>query len=199
MKNKFTLSLITSLGLCLTSFAATQTPSIGIVNYSDCVQNSKQGKKESDNMEAVRKQMEALVEDCQKQIDDLTAKVNNPEYLDGLSPEAEEELKIKMQTLQQEQMRYRTQYYQVMEQARHRMHQSMVSSINAAAEVVAQEKKFDMIIPKDLVPFSKPELDITAAILTEMDKKFEEMEKAANDAKAIAQDAKVEEKPSDMK
>ena len=45
------------------------------------------------------------------------AKFEDTEYLDSLSPKAEEDLKIKHQTLQEDLGRYQQQFYQVLQHA----------------------------------------------------------------------------------
>src|SRR5580698_1424612 len=116
MKNRFIPILLAAIGLSTAAFAE-PAPNVGIVNFGTCVSDSKLGKQEQASFESLKKQMATLLEDTEKQLSDLTAKFNDPEYLDGLSPEAEEELKNKFRTLNEELGRYQNQYYQVMNQA----------------------------------------------------------------------------------
>src|SRR5579871_5648379 len=111
MSGKLLLAALLSLGITSTTFAA-QDVSIGVVNFATCITDSKLGKKEQESFESLKKQMATLVEDTEKQMNEIATKFNDPEYLDGLSPEAEEEMKIKFRTLNEELNRYQNQYYQ---------------------------------------------------------------------------------------
>src|SRR5580658_4473294 len=126
--------LLAAFGLTTAGFAADAPSNIGIVNFGTCVADSKLGKQEQAAFESLKKQMTTLLEDTEKQLNEIAAKFNDPEFLDGLSPEAEEELKTKFRTLNEELGRYQNQYYQVMNQANMRIMQILATSINTAAE-----------------------------------------------------------------
>jgi outer membrane protein len=172
MKKRLILALLTTACLPFAAFSAEPTPNFGIVNFATCVSDSKLGKQEQASFESLKKQMTTLLEDTEKQINELAAKFNDPEYLDGLSPAAEEELKTKFRTLNEEMGRYQNQYYQVMNQANMRIVQTLGASINTASEKVAREKKLGMVVNKDACFYYIPSLDITQAVITEMDKNF---------------------------
>ena len=138
--------------------------------------------------------MASLLEDTEKQLGDLTAKFNDPEYLDGLSPEAEEELKNKFRTLNEELGRYQNQYYQVMNQANMRIVQTISTGINSASEKVAKDKKLNMVVNKDACFFYAPTLDVTNLIIAEMDKNF-----ATDSKKDVMQAANAEQKTENTK
>src|SRR5580692_6993956 len=146
MKKRFIPIFITAIGLLSTACAAESAPSVGVVNFTTCVSDSKLGKQEQASFESLKKQMAILLEDTEKQLNELSTKLNDPEYLDGLSPEGEEELKNKFRTLNEELGRYQNQYYQVMNQANMRVMQTLSTSINVASEKVAKEKKLSMVV-----------------------------------------------------
>lgn len=174
MKRRLIPTLFTALCLTTAANAADAAPSFGIVNFSTCVSDSKLGKQEQTSFDALKKQMSALLEDTEKQLNELTVKFNDPEYLDGLSPEAEEELKGKFRTLNEDLGRYQNQYYQVMNQANMRIVQTLSSSINSASEKVSKEKKLFMVVNKDACFYYNPAFDITSFVVAEMDKEFAE-------------------------
>lgn len=198
MKNKFVLVLLASLGLSAGAFAAnaanTQS-SIGVANFTTCIQDSKYGKKEQESFEALKKQMATLLEDTEKQLREISAKFNDAEYLDGLSPDAEEELKVKFGTLNQELARYREQYYQVLNQANMRIMESMNTHISAASEKVQKDKKLDAIANKQAFFSINNHLDVTALVIKEMDKQFEEDTKAQASAAASAKAEEAKAQP----
>lgn len=189
-KNLFKSSLI-ALGLILsTSAAFADNSSFGIVNFSNCITDSKLGREEQASFETLKKQMSAHLEDTEKQINELASKFNDADYMDGLSPEAEQELKNKISTLNDELGRYQNQYYQVLNQANMKIIQSISANINIAAEKVAKDKKLAMVVNKEACFFYTPVLDVTNLVVAEMDKTFElESKKQKATASSIAPEA----------
>ncbi|MGC1879051.1 MAG: OmpH family outer membrane protein [Rhabdochlamydiaceae bacterium] len=201
MKKRFIPALLIATALTTGAFSAETAPSFGIVNFGTCVSDSKLGKQEQASFESLKKQMATLLEDTEKQLNELSAKFNDPEQLDGLSPESEEELKNKFRTLNEELGRYQNQYYQVMNQANMRIMQTLAISINTAAEKVAKEKKLSMVVNKDACFYYTPALDVTNFIITEMDKNFsqETKKQAAAVATIPAEEQPVVEQKSENK
>jgi len=187
-KNLFTSSL---LALVLgTSAMYADNSNYGVVNFSTCITDSKVGKEEQSSFENLKKQMSAHLEDTEKQINELASKFNDPDYMDGLSPEAEEELKNKIRTLNEELGRYQNQYYQVLNQANMKIIQSISANINTAAEKVAKDKKLAMVVNKEACFFHSSALDVTNLVVAEMDKTFElESKKQKATSSAIAPEA----------
>jgi outer membrane protein len=171
MKRYFSLLLL-SLSLASSGFTA-DASSIGVVNFSSCVTDSKLGKQEQASFEALKKQMTNLLEENEKQLNDIAAKLNDPEYIDGLSPEAEAELKNKFQGLSEEMNRNQNQYYQVLNQANMKIIQTISNGINSASEKIAKDKKLNVVINKDACFYISPTLDVTNQVIGEMDKVFE--------------------------
>ena len=185
MKKLFILAAVSlaSLQLC----AAEQK--VGIVNFGSCIQESKLGKQEQNALETMRKQFVTLIEDTDKQLREMSDKLQDKDYLDGLSKEAEEQMKNKMGQLSEEMNRYQQQYYQFMQQSQHKIIQTVVGGINNAAEQIASAKGYNIILNKEMCFFYNPTLDITNEVVQAMDKHFEAEEK-----KQTAAAQKVEEK-----
>lgn len=179
-----TLSICLGLSMAPLSAASAPQPSVGVVNFSQCLSDSKLGKQEHGSFEALKKQMTALLEDTEKQLNELTAKFNDPEYMDGLSPEAEDELKMKFRTLNEEMSRHQNQYYQVLNQANMKIVQNLGVNIQQAAERVAKDKQLTMVINKEACFFYAPTFDVTNFVISEMDKNFEQESKKQVAAKA---------------
>lgn len=169
---KLLLSAFTALTLSAT---AVEAP-FGVVNFATCVTESKAGKKEQENMESIRNQMASLMEQTEKELKEISAKFEDTEYLDSLAPKAEEELKVKFQTLQEDLSRYQNQFYQVMNHANYQMVQKMSGAIGQAAKKVAEEKKLTYIFNKEACFFVHPDLDFTTAVVGELDKDFDEQQ-----------------------
>lgn len=172
---------LSAAALILTAGAmdAAETPSIGVVNFASCMSESKAGKKEQENMESMRKQMSSLVEDTEKELREIAGKFEDPEYLDSLSPKAEEELKARFQALQEDLGRYQNQFYQVLNHANYQMIQKMGGVISKAAEKVASQKKLDYVMNKEVCFYINPSFDVTPQVIAEMDQSFELEAKAA--------------------
>lgn len=169
---------------------------VGIVNFGSCVVESKLGKQEQNAIETMRKQFVSLVEDTDKQMRDINEKLQDQDYVDGLSKEAEDEMKSKMATLQDEMNRYQQQYFQIMQQGQNKIIQAVAMGINQAAEALAAAQGYDLIINKDACFYSASALDITNEVVGEMDKEFDVEEKkqiAAAEAAAAAASEKLDE------
>lgn len=170
-KFKSSIFLATFL-LAGSAFAAENAP-IGVVNFTTCITDSKAGKKEQENMENVRNQMSTMIEDIEKELRELTAKMEDTEFRDSLSPKAEEELNVRYQTLQEDLGRYQNQYYQVLQHAQYQLIQKMSGNIAKASEIIAKQKNLDYVINKEACFYIRSDLDVTTSVITEMDKSFE--------------------------
>ncbi|HEY2810579.1 MAG TPA: OmpH family outer membrane protein [Rhabdochlamydiaceae bacterium] len=203
MKRRFIPLCIAAAAISLLSTApaiAAESPSVGVVNFTTCISNSKLGKQEQSAFESLKKQMSTLLEDTEKQLNDLAAKFNDPEFVDSLSPEAEEEFKAKFRSLNEDLNRYQNQYYQVLNQSNMKLVQTMHSNVNVASEKIAKSQKLALIVNKDACFFISEALDVTDLVVNEMDKTYDQLaqqQQSANTApgtQAIAQpDVKVEE------
>jgi len=178
MFRKTIFSVLAILALCVTGHAASEAKSsVGVVNFSTCMTESKVGQQEQASFESLNKQMSSLLEDTEKQINEIAGKFNDPEYMDGLSPEAEEELKMKYQTLSEEMGRYQNQRYQVLQQANMKIVQGLGAKIQEAAQIVAGKQKLNMVMNKEACFFVTPTLDVTQLVIAEMDKIFDQESK----------------------
>jgi outer membrane protein len=187
--NKCTLSaLLSTLCLSASVFASDKAP-FGVVNFTSCILESKIGQKEQETMENIRKQMSAMIEDNEKELKELTAKFEDTEFLDSLSPKAEEEMKLKYQTLQEDLGRYQNQFYQVLQQAQHQLIQKMSGTIAIASEVVAKEKGLDFVMNKEACFYIRPDLEVTKEVISQMDKSFDSSKKSSENGLNPALDA----------
>jgi outer membrane protein len=146
---------------------------IGVVNANTCFVESKAGKKEQESLEGLRKQMSTMIEDSEKELKELSAKFEDTEFLDSLSPKAEEELKLKYQTLQEDLNRYQGQFYQVLQQAQYQVVHRLTNYIAKASEEIAKEKNLSYVINKEACFYIRSDLEVTQDIISQMDKHFE--------------------------
>jgi outer membrane protein len=167
---KFFPWTVVACGISLSLCAGEAT---SVVNFSTCITNSKYGKKEQENFENLRKQLATMVDDTEKELKEISTKLEDSEYLDSLSPKAEEELKARFQTLNDDLSRYQGQFYQVMQQANMQLVHKMSTQITRASEKVAKDKKLDYVINKEACFYYRPDLDLTQLVINEMDKNFD--------------------------
>ena len=199
MKGKFFAATAAALALQLSAMAAENpaaTPSFGIINFTTCITESKLGKQEQESFEALKKQMDTLVNDAKNQLIDISSKLRNPEFMDGISPEKEKEMRGQLAALEEEYQRYQNQYYQVLNQAQMQLVQTMKTSIDAASEKVAKAQHLSMIVNKDACFFYSPQSDITNLVIKELDK---EVPAATKAAAAPAEQNAAAEKPAAQK
>ena len=175
MKRRFIPIFIATIGLLSTVSAAETAPSVGVVNFASCLANSKLGKQEQAAFEGLKKQMTTLLEDTEKQLNELASKFNDPEFVDSLSPEAEEELKGKFRSLNEDLNRYQNQYYQVLNQSNMKLVQTLHASVNTASEKIAKDHKLALVVNKDACFFISETLDITDMVVNEMDKQYDQV------------------------
>lgn len=171
--HKFLLSAAAALALVAGEAIADETPVIGVVNFVACVTESKAGKKEQENMESMRLQMTSMVEGTEKELREIASKFEDPDYLDSLSPKAEEELKSRFQALQEDLGRYQNQFYQVLNHENQKMVQKLQVNIGKAAETIARQRNLDYVMNKEACFYIRPDLDVTDSVIGEMDKNFE--------------------------
>lgn len=155
---------------------------VGLVNFKTCVENSKLGQKEQENFDALKKQMESLLGSKEKELQDLSQKLNDADYLDSISAEAETELKRKARNLQQELAGAQQQFYQALQQANFKVVQELSEKIGTASKRVAQKSGFDLILNDEVAFFTEKSLDVSDKIIKELDDEYH----------ATAQDREVE-------
>lgn len=143
---------------------------VGVINFKECVDRSKLGKQEQASFEALKKQAEQVLQDKEKQMTEIAGKLDDPDYLDSLSPEAEAELKHKFRTLNQELAQQQQQLYQTLSQANYKIVEKLNNTVNEAAEEVADNLKLDIVIREDACFYFKEKIDVTDDAVKIMDK-----------------------------
>lgn len=154
------------------SLPSQEQSALAVVNFATCITESKFGKQEQENLENMRKQMSTMSEETKKELDSISAKFEDADYMDGLSPKAEEELRTKYQALNEDLARYQQQFYQVSQQASYQLMQKMNEIISKASHNVALSKKLTYVVNREACFYYKPESDITQEVIKEMDREF---------------------------
>ena len=178
--NKIILSCLTIFLICFQpSVSFADGLKVGFVNFKTCVENSKLGKQEQSNFESMKNQMEEVLGEKEKTLEEISKKLNDADYIDSLSPEAENELKHKFRTFGQEMSQHQQQYYQLLNQANMKIIQNISQSVGEASKLVAKEKNLDVIINDESAFFSSPTLDVSQAVIRAMDSIYKDPKDAA--------------------
>lgn len=157
---------------------------IGAVNFKSCVENSKLGKQEQASFETLKNQMESVAEEKEKTLEELAGKLNNPDELDLMSPEAEVELKRKFRTLSQEMGQLQNQFYQTLQQANYKVVQKISDAVAKASEKVAKDLKLDLVLNDETCFYCNSAIDISSLIVKEMDAQMGQDNKSSLDSSA---------------
>lgn len=162
--------VFTTACACLlsTSAFADAALKIGVVNAKKCLEESKLGKQEQANFEKMKHQMESILQDKEKVLEDIESKLNDEDYTDSISADAESELKRKRRTMRQEALQLQNQYMQTLQQANFKIVQKLTDVISKASEQVAKESGLDIIINDEASPYFNKQLDISPQIVVKM-------------------------------
>jgi outer membrane protein len=152
---------------------------IGAVDFKSCVENSKLGKQEQASFEAMKNQMETVVVEKEKTLEELAGKLGNPDELDLMSPEAEVELKRKFRALSQEMGQIQNQFYQTLQQANYKVVQKISDAVAKASEKVAKDLKIDLVLNDETCFYCNLAIDISSLVVKEMDAQLDQENKNA--------------------
>jgi outer membrane protein len=150
---------------------------IGVVNFKLCVEKSKMGKQEQASFEALKKQMETVFGEKEKALAELADKLEDLDYLDSLSPEAETELKRKYRALSQEASQLQNQYYQALNQAQFKVVQMLSEATSKATEIIATANGLDVVLNEESSFYFSPKIDISEHVIQVMDQRYDEDQK----------------------
>ncbi len=167
------------------SAKADQGLKIRFIDFKVCVEKSKLGKHEQAGFEALKKQMETMLGEKEKTLNEMEDKLNDPDYLDSLSPEAETELKRKYRALAQEISQQQNQYLQTLQQANFKILEKLDELIGKASEVVARKNGYHVIYNDDNTFYYDKDLDVSNDIIAMMDELYA---KAPTESKGSSKD-----------
>lgn len=157
---------------------------IGVINFRYCLENSKFGKQELARLEEVKKQLETTIQAKKKEINEMAPKFSE-EYIDTLTPTAEEELKAKFSNLNHELSQLENQFYSLLNQAQYQIMGKLTEMISKASVAVAKAKGLDITFNEEACPYHDAKFDISAPVVAEMDAQV------AKEAAAAAAQAKT--------
>lgn len=158
-----------------------QTIRIAIVNTKKCLEQSKYGKQEQANFEKMKTQMETVLQEKERAMEDLQSKLNDDDYMDSISEEAAADLKRKRRTIQNEGMQLQNQYMQTLQQANMKVVQKLTDILNKASAKVAQDningEGYDIILSDEACTYFVPRMDISELVVAKMDALFDAEQK----------------------
>jgi outer membrane protein len=171
------MAVLALVGFNTAEAASTTPPKIGVVNFKEVVEKSKIGKHEQQTFEAMREQMEKIIGEKEKAINEVGSKLQDEDYLDGLTPDAENELKHQYRVAAQELQQIQSQFMQTLQQANFKVVQNISDKVSKASAEVAKKQGLDIIVNNESVFYQNPNHDISALIVEEMDRQFDEEQK----------------------
>jgi outer membrane protein len=178
--NKKLATLFASLWVAVSAPAIAeevQQPNIAVVNFKECLEKSKWGQQEQEKFNKLRDQIQAAIEKKEVALKECSTKLADSEYVDSLSPEAEEELKNQQRQIAQEIGQMQQQTFQMLNQANYQILQAMQHQVNEAANKLAQSGKYSLILNQETCFFYSKGHDVTAEVVAEMDRLYEEANK----------------------
>lgn len=157
----------------------TQAARIGVLNTRKCLEESKASKFERANLDKMKTQMETVLKDKEKAVQAIQSKLQDEDYMDSISDEAERELKHKRKTLMEEGMELNKQFVETLENANMKIVQSLIEKIAKVSKEVAQDPAhpLDAILTSEACTFYADTLDVTNLVLAKLDSLFETEQK----------------------
>jgi outer membrane protein len=143
---------------------------IGVIDFKACVEKSRTGKQEQTSFEEMKKKMDLSLQEKQKLLQEINAKLNDEDYTDSLSNEALAELKHKFRMMGQELAQQEEQCYQLLGQHNAQAIQKLQSLVEKAAEMVAKQEGLLMIQNREACFYYAPQLDKTDLVVSQLDK-----------------------------
>lgn len=161
------------------NLSANQSLRVGIVNTKRCLEESKLGKQEQVNFEKMKQQMEGILQDKEKTLEEIEIKLNDDDYMDSVSDDVANELKRKKRTIRNEGMQLQSQYMQTLQQANLKIVQKMTDVIGQASNQVAQDPSnaLDVIFTDEACTFYSPRLDVSDRVIVKMNAIFDAEQK----------------------
>lgn len=147
---------------------------VAVVNFKKCVEGSKLGKLEQANFEGMKKKMESSLEEKEKVITEMSKQLNDPDFLDTLSPEAETDLKRKFRALTQEMGQIQNQYYQTLSQANFKIVQKITEDISKASTEVAKAMNIEVILNEEGTFYHSDAYDVSKEVIAKMDELYDQ-------------------------
>ena len=168
------LLLFISLSLVSSpAFAASSTSTIGIVNLRRCLEESALGKKEAAEFEKMKKQFSNSMGKMEEELSSIYSKLQDDDYMEGLSESAATELRKKFEELSAEYHTAQGQYYQILNQSNLKRMQKIMDEVKKASEIVRVQEGLSVLLNEDVVLAIDASADKTDDIIKILDDSFQ--------------------------
>ena len=168
------LLLFISLSLVSSpAFAASSTSTIGIVNLRRCLEESALGKKEAAEFEKMKKQFSNSMGKMEEELSSIYSKLQDDDYMEGLSESAATELRKKFEELSAEYNTAQGQYYQILNQSNLKRMQKIMDEVKKASEIVRVQEGLSVLLNDDVVLAIDASADKTDDIIKILDDSFQ--------------------------
>ena len=168
------LLLFISLSLVSSpAFAARSTSTIGIVNLRRCLEESALGKKEAAEFEKMKKQFSNSMGKMEEELSSIYSKLQDDDYMEGLSESAATELRKKFEELSAEYNTAQGQYYQILNQSNLKRMQKIMDEVKKASEIVRVQEGLSVLLNEDVVLAIDASADKTDDIIKILDDSFQ--------------------------
>ena len=168
------LLLFISLSLVSSpAFAASSTSTIGIVSLRRCLEESALGKKEAAEFEKMKKQFSNSMGKMEEELSSIYSKLQDDDYMEGLSESAATELRKKFEELSAEYNTAQGQYYQILNQSNLKRMQKIMDEVKKASEIVRVQEGLSVLLNEDVVLAIDASADKTDDIIKILDDSFQ--------------------------
>ena len=164
LKMRNVLSLL-ALGVMTTAQA-----DYGYVDFSRVLSNSTRAKQEEKTLQSLQKELEEQVTKVEKEIQSLAEKLQDPDYTDSLSQEAEQEQRTRLRAMSEERMRMIQQVTGQFQQAQQHVVQQIGIMISQASAELARLKGLTGVLNREAFFYADPAQDCTDAVINIIDK-----------------------------
>ncbi|WP_201456882.1 OmpH family outer membrane protein [Chlamydia sp. 17-3921] len=147
---------------------------IGVVSLKRCLEESELGKKESEELDTMKRGFMQNAGKMEEELTSLYNKLQDEDYVESLSKEACEELKKKFDDLSAEYNAYQSQCYQAVNQSNVKRIQKLIEAVRKASEEVRTQEKLEAILNEEAVLAITPGSDRTDAIIKALDISFKQ-------------------------
>lgn len=155
------------------AFAASSTSTIGIVNLRRCLEESALGKKEAAEFEKMKKQFSNSMGKMEEELSSIYSKLQDDDYMEGLSESAATELRKKFEELSAEYNTAQGQYYQILNQSNLKRMQKIMDEVKKASEIVRVQEGLSVLLNEDVVLAIDASADKTDDIIKILDDSFQ--------------------------
>lgn len=145
---------------------------LGVVNLKRCLEESKLGKKETEELENMKQQFSKNSEKMEEELTALYNKLQDEDYMESLSSTASEELRKKFESLSMEYNAMQSQYYQMLNQSHMKRVQKLIEEVKKASNVVREKENLTAILNDEVVLSIDNSADKTNEIIKILDDFF---------------------------